>query len=66
MKMQVFYCYFVSKTVEDLGNIAMLSNFIYNNHILSYLFLSSPFVIKSLRKDFLCKVNLAGFKRAVK
>ena len=47
---------------EDLENVTVPTNVIYNSHTLPFLFSSFPCLSKSLRKNFLCKVNLAGFK----
>ena len=46
----------------DLENITVATNLIYNSHTLPLLFSSFPCLSKSLRKDFMCKVNLAMFK----
>ena len=43
----------------------MITSFIYNGHTLPVLFSSSLSLSKSLRNDFLSKVNLADFKRAI-
>ena len=51
--------------VEDLGNVTMVPNFIYNSHTFPDLFWCFPCLSKFFRKHFLCKVNVADFKRAI-
>ena len=50
--------------VHDLDNVTMVSNFIYNSDTFSLLILSVHCLSISLRRDFLCQVNLADFKRS--
>ena len=47
---------------SNLENLTVATNLIYNSHIFPLLFSCFPCLSKSLRKDFLCKVNLADFK----
>ena len=47
--------------VEDLENVTVATNVIYNSHTLPFLFPSFPCLSKSLRKNFLYKVNLTDF-----
>ena len=50
---------------EDLENVTVATNVVYNSHTLSFLFSSFPCLSKSFRKNFLCKVNLADFTLAI-
>ena len=50
---------------EDLDNVTMVPNFIYICQTFSLFFSSFPNLSKSFRKHFLCKVNLADFKRTI-
>ena len=49
--------------VLELGNVTTATSFIYNSHTLPVFFSSFVSLGKSLRKYFLCKVNLADFQR---
>ena len=51
--------------VQGLDNVTMVPNFIYNSDTFSLLILSFPCLSKSLRRDFLCQLNLADFKRSM-
>ena len=49
--------------LSDLGNLPMATSFIYNRHTLLVLFSAFVCLSKSLRKDFMSKLNLADFKK---
>ena len=51
--------------ISDLRNVTMVSTLIYNSYTFPVLFSSFRCLSKSLRKDFLCKVNLFDIKRAI-
>ena len=51
--------------VEVLGNITMVTSFNYNIHTLAIFFSPIFCLSKSLRKDFLCKVNHSDFQRTI-
>ena len=51
--------------VQGLDNVTMVPNFIYNSDTFSLLILSFPCLSKSLRRDFLCQLNLVDFKRSM-
>ena len=50
--------------VEDLENVTVDTNVIYNSHTLPFFFFFSSFpcLSKCIRKKFLFQVNLTGFK----
>ena len=48
--------------VEDLKNVTVATKVIDNSHTLPFLFSSFPCLSKSLRKNFLYKINLTDFK----
>ena len=48
--------------VEDLENVTVATNVIYNSDTLPFLFSSFPYLSKFFRKDLLCQVNPAIFK----
>ena len=51
--------------VQDARNVKMVLNFIGNSHTFRLLFWYFLCLSKSLRNDFLCKVNFADFKGAI-